>query len=178
MGDISVGADAYDQMEKLGDVMKKLILDVGTVFKNFRKCFGASIEQARQNYHLPKSQFLDLPQERDKPSDDSTLNAGEVFRSFVGCLSNAIEDAREGNHLPKSKFRQMADENDVAPAFLVSSGLDDSFFTDPIIEKVKLDASVLPGVSSGEVELPEAGFDGTIPEALGGRAWSGPFSTK
>lgn len=162
---------------KLGDVMKKFIQDVGIVFKNFRKCFGASMDQARQSSHLPKSQFLDTPPAGDETTAAPTLVAGEIFRSFFSCLSNAIEDAREGNHLPKSQFQQMAENTDTAPSFQVSSGLDEDFFDKLIVSKAKLDGSVLSRVGDEDMGLAEAGFEGTIAEELGGRAWDEPSST-
>jgi len=157
--------------------MKKLILDVGTVFRNFRECFGASLEQARQNYHLPKSQFLDSTSAEKESSASSTLKVGEVLRSFFNCLSNAIQDAREGSNLPKSRFRQMVQEKDMGPSFQVSSDFDDALFVDPAVKRMKLDSSVLPGTDDGNIELSDAAFEGTGPEETGG-SWKGLYKSE
>lgn len=160
--------------EKLGDVMKKLFKDVGTVFRNFRKCFGASLEQARRDYHIPKSRFRDPSSGGKGPSSPSTIRVGEVFRSFFNCLANAMEDARKGTNLPRRYFQQRAQKEEPTQTFQVTTGFDESLFVDSSVKRAKLDSSVLPGPAGENVELQDAAFDAAVTEGPDGRLWDGP----
>jgi hypothetical protein len=154
--------------------MKKFIMDVGTVLRNFKKCFGASLEQARQTSHLPKSQFNDSLSAEDEDSTYQTLKAGEVIRSFFGCLSNAIEDARRSSELPKSRFQSMANAEEKSSTLQVASDLDDAFLRDTGIGEAKLEGDALPGAGDRGIGVSGVVLDESLPEDMVARAWSGP----